>query len=352
MRAVWPISLGLLAMLFAGGPYWLAKLELTLGFPASRFTISFMLGVSLLLAGLLELLPARARLGIVVLLVALAAGRQALSADSFRRDWITQKDMFWQMTWRAPGLVPDTTVLMNQGPLNYYADNSLAAALNWIYDPNNRSSIIHYVFFFPTSRITSGSVPGFEPGLPINYNYLIGRFFGNTSQTVVFYYEPPGCLRLLDPEIDSQNRLIPDTTLLRDAANISSSAWILPDGTARMPAVYYPEPIHSWCYYFEKADLARQVGDWESVVSLGDKAFTLSDYPNDPVERFVFIEGYAHENNWTRAKALALQSFKVSPNYVGPLLCKLLDRIDRDVPASNIKESSLNDLRTKISCLP
>ncbi len=351
-RAVWPIGLGLMTMLLAGGPYWLANLELTLGFPASRFTISFILGVSLLLAGLLELFPVRYRLGVVVILVALAGGRQALTADSFRRDWITQKDMFWQMSWRAPGLVPNTTVLMNQGPLNYYADNSLAAALNWIYDPDNRTTTIHYVFFFPTSRVSTGTMPGFQPGLPISYNYLIGKFSGNTSQTVVFYYEPPGCLRLLDPEIDSQNRLIPDSTFLRDAAGLSSSEWILPDGTAHMPAVYSPEPVHGWCYYFEKADLARQVGDWERVVSLGDQAFSLSDYPNDPVERFVFIEGYAHENNWARTKELATQSYKVSPSYVGPLLCRLLDRIDREVTASKTKESSLNDLRTKFSCLP
>ena len=268
-RALWPIGLGFAAMLLAGGPYWLAKLELTLGFPASRFTISFILGVSLLLAGLLELFPARYRIVIVVFLVALAGGRQALSANSFRRDWITQKDMFWQMSWRAPGLVPNTTVLMNQGPLNYYADNSLAAALNWIYDPDNRTTNIHYVFFFPTSRVSTGTMPGFTPGLPINYNYLIGKFSGNTSQTVAFYYEPPGCLRLLDPQINSQNRLIPDSTFLRDAASLSSSEWILAEGTARLPAVYSPEPVHGWCYYFEQADLARQMGDWDTRGQFG-----------------------------------------------------------------------------------
>ena len=121
---------------------------------------------------------------------------------------------------------------------------------------------------------------------------------------------------------------------------------------AQMPTIYDPEPAHGWCYYFEQADLARQMGNWELVGRLGDEAFSLTDYPNDPVERFVFIEGYAHLNNWERMKELAFQSYKVSPNYVGPLLCKLLDRIDHEVPAGNDKESSLNDLNTKFSCLP
>ncbi len=348
---LWLIGLGLAAMLTAGGPYWLASLEMTLGFPANRFTISFMLGVSLLLAGLLELLPSRVRLAVAGILIGLAAGRQALWADSFRRDWATQKTMFWQMTWRAPGLQPDTLVLMNEGPLNYYADNSLGAALNWIYDPNNHTAPMHYALFFPLSRL-GGSLHSLEPNQAIVFGYWVTEFYGSTSQAVAFYYQPPGCLRLLDPDIDSTNRLIPDDSMMREASLLSSSKWVLPNATAKMPDIYGPEPTHGWCYYFEKADLAAQIGDWSRVVQLGDKAFQLNDYPNDPVERFVFIEGYAHQGNWTRAKELALQSYKVSPHYVGPLLCKLVARMNRELVPDSTNKSSLNDLSTKFSCLP
>jgi hypothetical protein len=347
----WAIALGLAAVVMAGGPFWLAGLDITVAFPANRFTLPFILGVSLLIAGLLEFLPARIRWGFAVLLVALAAGRQALWADAYRRDWTTQKTMFWQMYWRAPGIAPNTIVLLNEGEFQFYADNSLTGALNWIYDPDNRSSGMSYVLFYPTSRL-GGTLQGFEPRQPVTYDYISETFKGTTSQVAAFYYQPPGCLRLLDPEIDSDNHLIPDATLMRESAGLSSSAWILSEATARMPKIYGPQPVHGWCYYFEKADLAGQVGDWKQVINLGDQAFRLSDYPNDPVERFVFIEGYAHENDWTRAEELAIQSYKVSPNYVGPLICKLLDRIERDVPDSSIKESSLNDLRTKFSCLP
>ncbi|MBI2759680.1 MAG: hypothetical protein HYX49_13535 [Chloroflexi bacterium] len=349
--AFWPLALGLIAMLTAGGPFWLAGLDITLAYPASRFTLPFMLGVSLLLAGLLGFIPVRARLAIASVLILLAAGRQALWADDFRRDWNTQKTIFWQMFWRAPGIAPNTIVLLNDGAFQFYADNSLAAALNWIYDPGNRSNAMDYVLFFPTSRL-GGSLQGFEAGQPVTYDFISEIFRGNTSQVIAFYYQPPGCLRLLDPEIESQNRFIPDATRMREAAALSSSAWITPDETARMPKVYGPEPARGWCYYFEQADLARQMGDWQRVVELGDKAFNLNDYPNDPIERFVFIEGYAHAGNWTRAKELAIASYKVSPNYVGPLLCRLLNRIDRGIPASAEKQTSLNDLRARFSCLP
>ncbi len=349
--ALWPMGLGLIAMLVAGGPFWLTGLDVTLAFPANRFTLPFILGVSLFFAGLLELIPTRFRFGVAALFIVLAAGRQALWADEFRRDWTTQKAMFWQLYWRAPGIAPNTLILLNEGALRFYADNSLTGALNWIYDPNPKSDGMAYVLFYPTSRL-GGTLPGFQFGEPITYDFISEAFHGNTSQAIALYYRPPGCLRVLDPEIDPDNHLIPNESLMRDGARLSSSAWITPNQMAIMPQVYGPEPVHGWCYYFEQADFARQEGDWQRVVKLAQVAFDLNDHPNDPVERFVFIEGYAHVGDWTQVKQLALTSYKVSPNYVGPLLCKLLTRIDQDVPASNDKTSSLNDLRTKFSCLP
>jgi hypothetical protein len=168
----------------------------------------------------------------------------------------------------------------------------------------------------------------------------------------VFYYAPPKCLRVLDPEIDSINRLIPDESLLRDAALLSSTTPILSVQTSEMPDIYGAEPAHNWCYYFQKADLSRQLRDWESVTHLGDDAFALDDYPNDPVERFVYIEGYAHTGDWQKAVEYSIASYKVSKNYVGPLLCKLWDRIERETDASARQESALTDVRNRFECLP
>jgi hypothetical protein len=113
-----------------------------------------------------------------------------------------------------------------------------------------------------------------------------------------------------------------------------------------------PEPAHGWCYYFEKADLARQLGDWETVTQLGDVAFSLDDYPNDPVERFVFIEGYAHTTDWEKAVELSQASYKVSKNYVAPLLCKLWDRIERETKSTPEQKSTLVIVRSMFGCLP
>jgi hypothetical protein len=348
-RQWWPSALGLIAMLLAGGPFLLTGLEVTIAYPANRFTLPFMLGVSFALAGMLMYLPARLRLGVVIVVMALAAGRQALWAEDFRRDWATQKALFWQMVWRAPGIRPNTTVLMNEGALPYYADNSLIGALNWIYDPRNRSDRMDYALFYPTSRI-GGTIPSLRAGLPIHYDFISEVFTGSTSQILGFYFQPPGCLRLLDPEIDAGNRLIPDDTMMRDAAALSSTAWIVADGESSMPGIYGPEPAHGWCYYFERASLAAQSEDWGQVTDLGDVALRLDDHPNDPVERFVFIEGYAHAGNWARAIELSDESYRVSRSYVGPILCRLWQRIERETGRNAGQEAALAEVKSMFSC--
>jgi hypothetical protein len=119
-----------------------------------------------------------------------------------------------------------------------------------------------------------------------------------------------------------------------------------------MPAIYHPEPEHGWCYYFEKADLARQLGDWEEVARLGDTALKLDDHPNNPVERFVFIEGYAHVGDWDRAIKLSRESYQVSKDYVGPLLCRLWERIETETTDSTEKDEALSEVKSMFACKP
>jgi hypothetical protein len=302
--------------------------------------------VSFIFAGLLELLPNKFKYAIV-LIFAFAAGRQFLWANDFRRDWAEHKNMFWQMTWRAPALEKNTIVLINE-ELDYYADNSLSAALNWIYAPNNHSDTVDYVLFYPTNRDDLS----LNPNTPVDYDFLAGEFHGNTSQAVVFYYAPPKCLRVLDPEIDSINKMIPDDSLLRDAALLSSTKPILNKAIAVMPDVYGKEPNHGWCYYFQKADLARQMGDWDEVARLGDVAFKLNDYPNDPVERFVFIEGYAHTADLKKAVELSKLSYNVSRNYVRPLLCNLWKRIERETENTLVQNVTFDEVQKEFECAP
>ncbi len=267
---IWMIGLGGLAVLLAGWPFWLIGFTPSLNWPASRFTLPFMLGVALIFAGFISLIPwEKLRIVLLVSLVSMAAGKQYLTSHDYLQDWETQKNLFWQMTWRAPSIAPDTLLLVNEGAFDFYADNSLSAALNWIYAPDNHSSHIEYVLFHPTTRFKN-ALPDIETEIPIYYDYLAGEFNGNTSKTLSFYYAPPGCLRLLDPQVERVNRLIPENSLMRYAARLTDPKLILEEPRAVMPGVYGPEPEHGFCYYYQKADLARQFGAWDKVAEFGD----------------------------------------------------------------------------------
>src|SRR5690606_26029173 len=125
------------------------------------------------------------------------------------------------------------------------------------------------------------------------------------SQVLAIYFMPPGCLRILDPEVDRVNRSIPEQSLMRFASRLTNYETISNEQIARMFELYYPEPPHGWCYYFQKAELARQFKQWDEVVAMADEAFALNVQPSDPAEYFVFIEGYAHAGEWDRAVELS-----------------------------------------------
>ena len=137
---------------------------------------------------------------------------------------------------------------------------------------------------------------------------------------------------------------------MREASALSNRDQILDSATAVMPAIYYPEPAHGWCYYFEKADLARQVGNWKEVAKLGDTALMLDDHPNNPVERFVFIEGYAHVEDWERALKLSKESYQVSKDYVQPLICQLWERVKTETIDSPERNEALSEVKSMFSC--
>ena len=345
--------LGFAAWLFAGGSFWLVGIEAQLHFSADRFTMPFMLGSSLLVAALVSLLDAKPRLqaGLLALLIAFAIGKQFETNIAYVRDWDVHHDLFWQMSWRIPALEANTAIISNDLPVTYFSDNSLSGPLNWIY---GRKGEMDYILYFISIRLNRG-LPDLKPDLPIEQNYLAKTFHGNTSQLVVIDYSPPGCLRVLDPQIDSVNRLL--VPLLRDAALLSNTSMIRQENAVTLPdSLFAPEPAHAqaWCYYFEKADLARQFGHWEEVAKLGEVAFQLKDHPNDPVERFVFIEGYAHVGDWERAVKLSRESYKVSKEYVGPLLCRLWERIEKDTtndlaPGRN---EALSEIENMLACNP
>jgi hypothetical protein len=349
-----PIAVGVLALFIAGGPFWLTDLKIGLAFPGDRFTLPFMLGASLLTAGLLAWLPLPrwSKSIFLALLLGMAVGLHFQHSVTYNWDWQAQRRMFWQIVWRMPDLQPGTTLLANELPVLHYTDNSLSAPLNWIYNRQENERVMDYMLFYPTLR-KSTYLNDYQPNHSFTHNYLAATFYGSNSQLVAFYYNPPACLRVLDPEIEHANWMVPNS--LRETLSIASLSPILaaaPEGkTLPVPpeAIFGTEISRGWCYYYEKADLARQMGDWETVARLGDEAFALNDYPNDPAERLPFIEGYAHTGSWEQSAALSRETRAITP-LMQPVLCLLWDRIERETLPGEERDQTIQTIRAELEC--
>jgi hypothetical protein len=142
--------------------------------------------------------------------------------------------------------------------------------------------------------------------------------------------------------------------LTPDAIELSDPDWIVTDANpAAQPPMHLfgPEPEHDWCYYFEKADLARQTGDWETVVSLGEKALQLNkDFVKETAPELTpFIEGYARSGRWEQAVELSLLADRNAPK-VRYLLCQLWDDMNATTSASPEKQSAYEKIINKLQC--
>ena len=340
--AIPALVIGLAGILLGRVPSFAAGLPLTLQSSFDRFMISMMLGGSLFIAGLVELLirNQRARTYVFSLLIALGIGQQFFNANIFRRDWQRQQDIYWQFAWRIPALKPNTAVITQQMPLDYETDLSMTAALNWIYAPELQPPSLPYALIYSEKRLGGVVLPSLKPNTPITLPDRTVTFNGNTSQAVVIYVPPNGCLRVLDPAFNDAETYSKFPESVTAPIAISDPSRILL--TATSPALPDPpfikEPTHTWCYFYEKAELARQAGDWNKVVDLGVEAGRKEFSPQDAFEWLPFIEAQARTGAWKSAEATARLALNKDPK-IQRGLCQIWKRVladDPNAPATSL----------------
>jgi hypothetical protein len=347
------LIVGGFGLLVAGWPYWITGLPIDLFYQYDRFTLSFMLGSALLLVGLLDwALRLRIQKVIVLsLIIGFVLGSHVLNENTYRRNWITMNDMFWQMTWRAPALKPGTLLLTDVVPFQYYSDNSLTGPLNLIYGRDNHSLDLSYYFGFLDVRL-GRSITALEPNIAIDQGYRSANFHGNTNNMLVFFYSQPYCLRIIDPTRDKDLYTLPKD--LKDATFISNLDQIIPNPAVPAnisPPLFLPEPAHTWCYFYEKADLARQQGQWEQAAKLGDEAFSKGLKPYDSTEMLLFIEAYGHNNQWDIALPQAEKAYQQMPNLQGKI-CDTLKNLDKTAPMDGVVRARFISTYNNINCKP
>jgi len=346
-------ALGVVAFLVSGWPIWITDLHFELLFPFDRFTLITMLGASLFIGGLVGLLDRRPWISALALalLLGLAAGQQFQQRLAFRQEWLSQKNFFWQLTWRAPRLQPGTTVMTSEIPFIYYSDNSLTAPLNWIYAPESDARQMPYLLYDIEARLGQG-LPDIQPGLDLNMPYRAASFTGSTSQAIVLFYDPPRCLKVMNPALD---RYLPVKPLyIREATSLSRLDLI--SSGAQPPAappanIFGEEPPHAWCYFFEKAELYAQTGEWEKAAQMADQALKLTKKFTDKnvSELIPFVMSYAYTGKWEKAVKLSLDAYQIWNKTQYPL-CDAWANIRQNTQSQAAQQAAIQEIQDQLSC--
>jgi len=344
------ILLGIVSLVAGGLPFWVTDIDIKLVFPADRTTLPMIFGVSLLLIGILDLLIRLRMLKVILLsiLFGLAVGYHFQTALSFRIDWIHQVSFMRQLSWRIPGLVEGTALLSEELPTRS-TDNSLTAPINWIYAEKIDDTSLPYHLLYLDLRLGT-SLPESKESMPITYSFRTLKFEGSLDDALVVYYKDSECVRVIHPDYDSYNPQFP--VLIAEALPLSNLEQVVlkPDEKVILPAnVFGPEPDPSWCFFFEKADLARQMGDWQQVVAYGEAASKFSGSPNHASEIVPFIQGYAFTGKWEKAVKLTKETSEID-QYMTPMLCSIWVDIVKNTEPSDERENALQNIKEVVNC--
>jgi len=117
-----------------------------------------------------------------------------------------------------------------------------------------------------------------------------------------------------------------------------------------MPAILSPEPAHTWCYYYEKADLAAQQGRWDQVVALAKEAQSKSLTASDNREWLPFIKGYAHAMQWDKARELS-EGIKNDTDLL-PALCSTWRQISNQMGSAQDNMKQISTIQKSLDCKP
>jgi hypothetical protein len=103
-----------------------------------------------------------------------------------------------------------------------------------------------------------------------------------------------------------------ESLLVQQVAQNSRVDQIVPMGKSPTPpsAIFGSEPEHDWCYFYQKASLARQTGNWEEIGRLYDQVRSLGLDANDASEMIPFFEGLVNLGRYEDAKALFKEEIK------------------------------------------
>jgi hypothetical protein len=297
------LGLGALVILFAILPVIFSDRQVDLYDPYKSYGLHPIGGVALFITGLVLMLQPKFRKWALVALVAISVSTQVLNADYWEQYWDIQREMAWQLTWRAPDIRDDTLVMVSiSGGFNPQQDYEVWGPINLIYNPGSAKAPAIQAEVLNSDTVYSI----LKKDVKNNHvrDIRLHRDFNNLL--LITYPSSVSCFHVIDGTLPVYSGS--ESLLVQQVGAYSRVDRIIPSGVAPLPpeSIFGAEPAHAqaWCYYYQKASLARQSGDWEEVGRLYDQVRELNLETNDKSELIPFFEGLVNLGRYDDARSL------------------------------------------------
>ncbi len=338
------LGIGFIILIAGGIPVWLTNRQILVGRWSDRFSLSPMLGAVFLTIVMIYWFSNKKTRNIFLLFtLCFAMAFQMRNTHKFALDWRIQTEFYQQLLWRVPNVKAGTAFFSTKLPSSYSSDFSVGFALNTLYSkPNTRDSINHWYF---TPADTGTNFNSLTLDQRIHYQFRNFEFMGNTSQALAYLFQPAtGCLLILD---DSYRGNIDMGTNENSLILLSNPDQILNEKIIYNQDIFDIGSENEWCYFFEKADLEKELKNWDNVLHIINEAKQLGFYPKTEIENIPELEALFFTQQWegflsllteATAQNKQLENFFLNqinrmqkassitvPDYVKEDICRILD---------------------------
>ncbi len=269
--------------------------------PASLAAAAFVMGLTYLLV------DSPIRLAAISVFVGFAVlTHSALAFHTQTEEALIQE--FWhQVSWRVPNLKAGTVLLVNYAGMDYQEGNDVVwGPANFIYypDPQKQTPVIVSI---AAARMESDTPKNILEGAELEQNYIVVNDIKYDFDNLLVMTMPSenSCVHVMDQNVAELS--VADSALIALGSNRSDIENVLVDAESPVPMqnIFGTEPSHNWCYYYQKAQLARQLGDWKEIMKINNQVTKLDLHPNDQIEWMPFLQAAAISNSQNLIKQIS-----------------------------------------------
>lgn len=312
------IIFALVIVFFGLMPIWISARQITVGKWSDRFSIAVIFGVTLFITTLIFVVfnNWKIKSSLLIILTVFSISYHIQNGNEYRKDFNRQKAFYTQLSWRIPQLKPGTTLYSPGIPTSKEADYSISMGINMLFSSQVNESL-DYWFLVP--RYVSPQSLVEDPTQTIIQGLRIFAFKGSGEKVVSIHMPDTGCLWVIN-----QYYALTSPEILPFYAEFSNEEQIVAQ-EKREPVLMEPlinlAPQNTWCYFFEKSDLAQSKGEWSKAIEYYRVATQANLHPLEGIEFLPVIQSYVKLGKIDEAIEVTQKAITLSP-LTTPVYCK------------------------------